>query len=107
MVNGPTTSTAIRRTALSASLVLANLILASLVLGLGGSALARGGSGSSGDGLSPYAALSGNDRSAGVNNGNYRDPALDPYLGAYEGRYDRPVRERYRPSRQPYYGTPY
>jgi len=102
MVNGPTTSTAIRRTALSASLVLANLML-----GLGGSALARGGSGSSGDGLSPYAALSGNDRSAGVNNGNYRDPALDPYLGAYEGRYDRPVRERYRPSRQPYYGTPY
>ncbi|KQO65700.1 MULTISPECIES: hypothetical protein [unclassified Methylobacterium] len=88
-------ATAIRRTTLSAT----------LVLGLGGGALARGGSG--GDGLSPYAALSGNDRSAGVNNGNYRDPALDPYLGAYEGRYDRPVRARPRPSRQPYDGTPY
>ncbi|MCJ2045001.1 hypothetical protein MKK58_10755 [Methylobacterium sp. J-078] len=81
-------------------------LVAALVLATSGVALARGG-GSSGDGLSPYAALSGNDRSAGVNNGNYRSPALDPYLGAYEGRYDRPVRERYRPSRQPYYGYPY
>lgn len=106
MVNAPMTSTSIRRTALSATLVLSALVSGTLVLGLGGHALARGGSGG-GDGLSPYAALSGNDRSAGVNNGNYRDPALDPYLGAYEGRYDRPVRERYRPSRQPYYGTPY
>ncbi|MCJ2037050.1 hypothetical protein [Methylobacterium sp. J-068] len=85
---------------------LRNTLAAALVLGLSGAALARGG-GSGGDGLSPYAALSGNDRSAGVNNGNYRDPRLDPYLGAYEGRYDRPVRERYRPSRQPYYGYPY
>lgn len=85
---------------------LRNTLVALLVLGSSGAALARGG-GSSGDGLSPYAALSGNDRSAGVNNGNYRSPALDPYLGAYEGRYDRPVRERYRPSRQPYYGYPY
>jgi hypothetical protein len=96
MSNGPAQSKSILRTTLAAT----------LVLGLCGGALARGG-GSGGDGLSPYAALSGNDRSAGVNNGNYRDPALDPYLGAYEGRYDRPVRERYRPSRQPYYGTPY
>jgi hypothetical protein len=107
MANAPMTSTSIRRTALSATLVLGALVSGTLVLGLGGHALARGGSGGGGDGLSPYAALSGNDRSAGVNNGNYRDPALDPYLGAYEGRYDRPVRERYRPSRQPYYGTPY
>ncbi|WP_443189789.1 hypothetical protein [Methylobacterium sp. Leaf94] len=95
MAHNAMMATAIRRTTLSAT----------LVLGLGGGALARGGSG--GDGLSPYAALSGNDRSAGVNNGNYRDPALDPYLGAYEGRYDRPVRARPRPSRQPYDGTPY
>ncbi|WP_443136760.1 hypothetical protein [Methylobacterium sp. Leaf113] len=80
---------------------------AMLALGLSGVAMARGGGGSGGDGLSPYAALSGNDRSAGVNNGNYRSPALDPYLGAYEDRYDRPVRGRVRPSRQPYYGTPY
>ena len=82
-------------------------LASALILGLTDAALARGGTGGGGDGLSPYSALSGNDRSAGVNNGNYRDPALDPYLGAYEGRYDRPVRERYRPSRQPYYGTPY
>jgi hypothetical protein len=107
MANAPMTSTSNRRTALSATFVLGALVSGTLVLGLGGHALARGGGGGGGDGLSPYAALSGNDRSAGVNNGNYRDPALDPYLGAYEGRYDRAVRERYRPSRQPYYGTPY
>lgn len=81
-------------------------LAAVLAIGLSGSAMARGGS-SSGDGLSPYAALSGNDRSAGVNNGNYRDPRLDPYLGAYEGRYDRRVREEYRPSGGRYYGYPY
>ena len=90
---------------MSASLV-RNTLATALVLGLSGAALARGG-GSGGDGLSPYAALSGNDRSAGVNNGNYRAPELDPYLGAYEGRYDRPVRDRYRPSRRPVYGYPY
>ena len=90
----------------SRALVLATAA-AMLALGLSGVAMARGGGGSGGDGLSPYAALSGNDRSAGVNNGNYRSPALDPYLGAYEDRYDRPVRGRVRPSRQPYYGTPY
>ena len=82
---------------------------ASLLALLPGAAMAFGGGsgGSSGSGLSPYSALNGNDRSAGVNNGNYRSPALDPYLGAYEGRYDRPVRGRYRPYPQPYYGTPY
>lgn len=77
---------------------------------LPGAALARGGGGGGGDsgsGLSPYAALSGNDRSAGVNNGNYRDPRLDPYLGAYGDGYGRPVQDRYRPVRRPYYGTPY
>ena len=80
---------------------------AALIAALSVPASARGGSGG-GSGLSPYSALSGNDRSAGVNNGNYRDPGLDPYLGAYEGRYDRPVRaerRQYRPV--PYYGYPY
>ena len=43
-----------------------------------------GGGGDSGSGLSPYAALSGNDRSAGVNSGNYRDPRLDPYIQTYD-----------------------
>ncbi|MDB5645850.1 hypothetical protein [Methylobacterium sp.] len=90
---------------MSTSLIRSTLA-AALFVGLSGAALARGG-GSSGDGLSPYSALSGNDRSAGVNNGNYRAPELDPYLGAYEGRRERPVRDRYRPSRQPYYGHPY
>lgn len=84
---------------------------AAIVVMLTGPVLARGGGSGGGSGLSPYSALSGNDRSAGVNNGNYRDPRLDPYLGAYEGRYDRPVRpvraerRRYQPG--PYYGYPY
>ncbi|WP_375465774.1 hypothetical protein [uncultured Methylobacterium sp.] len=81
---------------------------AALILGSSGAALARGGgNGDSGSGLSPYAALSGNDRSAGVNNGNYRDPRLDPYIGAYGDGYARPARGGYRPVRRPYYGTPY
>lgn len=83
-------------------------LAATLIVALSGPALARGGGSGGGSGLSPYSALSGNDRSAGVNNGNYRDPRLDPYLGAYEGRYDRPVRagrREYRPS--PYYGYAY
>ncbi len=53
---------------------------------LPGVALARGGGGGGGDsgsGLSPYAALNGNDRSAGVNNGNYRAPPYDSYLQTY------------------------
>ncbi|WP_292503736.1 hypothetical protein [Methylobacterium sp.] len=86
-------------------LVLATAIVAALST----PAFARGGGGGGGgSGLSPYSALSGNDRSAGVNNGNYRDPGLDPYLGAYEGRYDRPVRyDRGVPRAVPFYGTPY
>lgn len=91
-------------TALPTRLVLAAAILAALA----GSAAARGGGSGGGSGLSPYSALSGNDRSAGVNNGNYRDPSLDPYLGAYEGGYDRPVRYDRRMRRPaPYYGYPY
>ncbi|KQP61313.1 hypothetical protein ASG40_01030 [Methylobacterium sp. Leaf399] len=84
------------------------IVLAAAVVGaLASPAFARGGSGS-GSGLSPYAAESGNDRSAGVNNGNYRSPRLDPYLGAYEGRGDRPVRyDRRGPRPSPPYGYPY
>lgn len=79
-----------------------------LLLVIAGPALAQrgGGGGDAGSGLSPYAALSGNDRSAGVNNGNYRNPRLDPYVRAYP-RYGRPVGERYRPVPRPYYGYPY
>ncbi|GJE16978.1 hypothetical protein [Methylobacterium marchantiae] len=84
-----------------------------LILGLAGAAQARGGSGGGGDGLSPYSALSGNDRSAGVNNGNYRDPRLDPYLRTYGRRYVAPRpyygsdEYGYRPSRRGYYGYGY
>lgn len=81
-------------------------LAAALALGASGAALARGG-GSGGDGLSPYAALSGNDRSAGVNNGNYRDPRLDPYLRAYGGRSEPQGQYGYRPTRRGYYGYPY
>ncbi|AIQ92263.1 MULTISPECIES: hypothetical protein [Methylobacterium] len=70
-----------------------------------------GGGGDSGSGLSPYAALSGNDRSAGVNNGNYRDPALDPYIRTYDpeaaARYAAPPAAQPRLRVRPYYGHPY
>jgi hypothetical protein len=80
-------------------------VAAALVLGTAGAALARGNS-DTGSGLSPYAALNGNDRSAGVNNGNYRQPRYDPYLRTYgrppAGYYG------YRPAPPPgYYGYPY
>ena len=62
---------------------------ASLLALLPGAALAFGGGsgGNSGSGLSPYSSLNGNDRSAGVNNGNYRRP------GGYGSRrgYRRPA----------------
>lgn len=83
---------------------------------LPGAALARGGGGGdAGSGLSPYAALSGNDRSAGVNNGNYRDPAYDPYLRTYAPEaaygYAAPPGPQPEPARRlrlrPYYGYPY
>ncbi len=75
----------------------------------------RGGGGGSGSGLSPYSALNGNDRSAGVNNGNYRDPALDPYLRTYAPEaaagYAAPPGPQPEPARRlrlrPYYGQPY
>jgi|GEM_PF-882797 len=76
-------------------------------------AFGGGGGGDSGSGLSPYAALSGNDRSAGVNNGNYRDPALDPYIRTYDpeaaARYAAPPAAQPQPRlrMRPYYGYPY
>ena len=85
-------------------------LAAILTLGLSCSALAQdgggGGGGDGGSGLSPYSALSGNDRSAGVNNGNYRDPRLDPFIKAYP-RYARPAEDPYRPAHRPYYGRSY
>ncbi|MCF4125139.1 hypothetical protein [Methylobacterium sp. SyP6R] len=82
-------------------------VAAALVLGTAGAALARNG-GDAGSGLSPYAALSGNDRSAGVNNGNYRQPRYDPYLRTY-GRPPAGYGYGYdRPAPPPgYYGYPY
>ncbi|QEE41871.1 hypothetical protein [Methylobacterium sp. WL1] len=90
-------------------------LAAALLIGLPSAAFAwgggGGGGGDSGSGLSPYAALSGNDRSAGVNNGNYRDPALDPYIRALRSGGRRP--RRHPPAAQPrlrvrpYYGYPY
>ncbi|KMO14100.1 hypothetical protein [Methylobacterium platani] len=78
-------------------------VAAALVLGTAGTALARNSD--SGSGLSPYAALNGNDRSAGINNGNYSQPRYDPYLRAY-GR--PPVRYYERRVPPPYdYGYPY
>ena len=85
-------------------------LVAALFLGSAGAALARGNS-DSGSGLSPYAALSGNDRSAGVNSGNYRDPGLDPYLRAYDpaaaASYVAPPAAQPRLRMRPYYGRPY
>ncbi|TNC12367.1 hypothetical protein FF100_16190 [Methylobacterium terricola] len=83
-------------------------VAAALILGTAGTALARNSD--AGSGLSPYAALNGNDRSAGVNNGNYRKPRYDPYLRTY-GR--PPVDDGYgygygyRPAPPAYYGYPY
>lgn len=89
-------------------------LAAALLIGATGAGFAfgggGGGGGGNGSGLSPYAALQGNDRSAGVNNGNYRDPALDPYLRAYDpetaARYSAPPPEP-RLRMRPYYGRPY
>lgn len=87
-------------------------LAAALLLVATGAALAFGGSGGdAGSGLSPYSALSGNDRSAGVNNGNYRNPANDPYLRTYDpetaARYSEPQAAQPRLRMRPYYGRPY
>ena len=49
-----------------------------LVLGFYGTALARGG-----DGLDPWAASEGNDRTGGVDSGPYGSPRYNTYLQAY------------------------
>ncbi|MFH6786439.1 MULTISPECIES: hypothetical protein [Methylobacterium] len=85
-------------------LTLRTAVAAALVLGTAGAALARNSD--SGSGLSPYAALNGNDRSAGVNNGNYRKPRYDPYLRTY-GRPPVEYDYGYRPAPPAYYGYPY
>ncbi|MCJ2031362.1 hypothetical protein MKK50_18520 [Methylobacterium sp. J-043] len=64
-------------------------LAATLALTLAGPAGAQGSN--SGSGLSPSASATGNDRSAGVNSGNYRRP------GGYGTR--RAYRARRSPSR--------
>ncbi|MGV7032854.1 hypothetical protein [Methylobacterium symbioticum] len=89
--------------------VIATALLAgALAAGSSGAALAWGNS-DSGSGLSPYSALNGNDRSAGVNNGNYRNPRTDPYLRTYGYGDDYDEAPRYRRVQPPrhYYGYPY
>lgn len=75
---------------------------ATLMLGLAGPALAHGVGGNDGSGLSPYAAESGNDRTAGVRNGGYTPPRYDYYRRAYG-----PRRQPYYQPRRGYYGYPY
>lgn len=58
-------------------------LAAGLVLGGAGTALAQEGNANAGSGLSPGASATGNDRSAGVNNGNYRRPGS---YGTRQGR---------------------
>lgn len=62
-------------------------ILAAALTLAAGPVAAQGSSGNAGSGLSPSASATGNDRSAGVNNGNYRRP------GGYG------TRRGYRPTR--------
>lgn len=80
------------------------LLAAGLILA-GATAASAQGNSNSGSGLSPNAGASGNDRSAGVNNGNNR---LRGYGYARRGGYERPVYDRYeRRRRGSYYGYPY
>ncbi|MEH3147110.1 MAG: hypothetical protein PGN34_17570 [Methylobacterium frigidaeris] len=79
-------------------------LAAGLLLAAAGGAVARNSD--SGSGLSPYAVLSGNDRSAGVNSGNYARPRYNPYLRAYGPR-RVPLGYHGRPVPPPYYGYPY
>ncbi|MGH1570359.1 hypothetical protein ACRAWG_06430 [Methylobacterium sp. P31] len=85
------------------------VLAAAFVLGIPGTALAFDGGGDSGSGLNPYAELSGNGRTGGVNSGNYLPPKYNTYLHAY-GPYrprGRPVREHDRSAKRPSYGRPY
>ena len=49
-------------------------LAATLALALAGPACAQGAGANAGSGLSPSSSATGNDRTAGVNNGNYRRP---------------------------------
>jgi hypothetical protein len=85
-------------------------LAAAMILGTSGAVLARGtGGGDSGSGLNPYSELSGNGRSGWVNSGNYSPPEYNTYLQAHGpyGPQGRLVRQRYRPTPDPYYGYPY
>lgn len=81
------------------------LLAAGLLLAAGGTASAFGGGSGGGSGLSINPEATGNDRSAGVNNGNNR---LRGYGYRGERGYGRPVYDRYEGRRPgPYYGYPY
>ncbi len=56
---------------------------------LSGGALAQEGNANAGSGLSPGASATGNDRSAGVNNGNYRRPGSYGTRGALRQGFGR------------------
>lgn len=85
------------------------LLAAAFVLGISGTALAFEGGGDSGSGLNPYAELSGNGRTGGVNSGNYLPPSYNTFLHAYEPYRprSRPVHEHARSAKHPSYGRPY
>lgn len=85
-------------------------LAATMMLGTSSAVMAfGGGGGDSGSGLDPYAELSGNGRTGGVNSGNYLPPQYNTYLQAYgrHGPQSRPVHGHYRSATRPYYGHPY
>lgn len=87
-------------------------LAAVMILGTSGAVMAGeggGGGGDSGSGLNPYAELSGNGRTGGVNSGNYAPPQYNTYLQAYGpyGPQGRPVREHDRRAHRSYYGYRY
>lgn len=64
-------------------------LAATLFLAVAGPAGAQDAGSNAGSGLSPSSSATGNDRSAGVNNGNYRRPGGYGTRRAY-----RPVKKR-------------
>lgn len=64
-------------------------LAAMMALTVAGPAGAQGTSSNAGSGLSPSSSATGNDRTAGVNNGNYRRPGSYGTRRAY-----RPVKKR-------------
>jgi len=87
------------------SRIVVSLAAGLLLAGAGGASAQNSGSGS---GLTPFATESGNDRSAGVNNGNYRPPRYyGPGAVAAPRGYGRPISDYERRRPGPYYGSPY